>query len=74
VNRGTSILARGARAAAQSAGCIDFKDEGSDWLGVPLGTLTLPSSGEPVYTDGRWVTKPDALRLADAWGVELAES
>lgn len=39
--------------------------------GLSFGKLTLRSTTDPVYPDGRWVTRRDAERLAGAWGVEL---
>jgi hypothetical protein len=68
-----SAVTEDVAAAARLDGFLDFKDEGSDKTGMPVGKLTLHSSGAPVYPDGRWVTKARALRLAAAWGVELFE-
>jgi hypothetical protein len=59
--------------AARSDGVLDFKDEGENETGTPVGKLTLRSSTAPVYPDGRWVTKQQAARIAVAWGVELFE-
>lgn len=60
-------------AAARNDGVLDFKDEGENESGIPIGKLTLRSSAEPVYADGRWVTKRQALRIASVWGVGLFE-
>lgn len=59
--------------AARTDGILDFKDEGENDSGLPVGKLTVRSSAEPVYPDGRWVTKRQALRIASALGVELFE-
>jgi hypothetical protein len=56
---------------ARREGGLDFKDEGETEVGLPFGPLTLKSSG--VFPKGRWVTKRQALRIAQAWGVELFE-
>jgi hypothetical protein len=58
---------------ARQDGWLDFKDEGENEEGFTFGKLTLRSSAEPVYPDGRWITKREALRIAKAWGVELFE-
>lgn len=58
---------------AKQDGRLDFKDEGDNALGVPIGKLTLQSTADPVFPDGRWVTKIDAHQIAIAWGVELFE-
>jgi hypothetical protein len=60
-------------AAARNDGVLDFKDEGENESGMPIGKLTLRSSAAPVYSDGRWVTKQQARRISDAWDVELLE-
>lgn len=60
-------------AAARLDGLLDFKDEGSNKTGMPVGKLTLHSSGAPVYPDGRWVTKQEALRLAKVLGIDIFE-
>ena len=60
-------------ASARRDGGLDFKDEGENESGLPVGKLTVHSSAEPVYPDGRWVTKRQALRIAAGWGVELFE-
>ncbi len=60
-------------AAARNDGVLDFKDEGENESGMPIGELSLRSSAEPVYSDGRWVTKQQARRLSAAWGIELFE-
>ena len=59
--------------AARRDGVLDFKDEGETETGLPIGNLTLRSSAEPVYGDGRWVTKRHAQRIATGWGLELFE-
>lgn len=61
-------------ATARRDGRLDFKYEGKNSVGLPFGKLSLHSSGDPVFPDGRWVTKHDALQLALAWGVEVFES
>ena len=58
-------------AAARRDGALDFKDEGMDKDGRSFGKLTLRSTTDPVYPDGRWVTRRDAQRFAGAWRVEL---
>jgi hypothetical protein len=58
---------------ARSDGVLDFKDEGENEAGLPFGRLTLRSTADPVYGDGRWVTKQQALKVASAWDVELFE-
>jgi len=58
-------------AAARRDGFLDFKDEGMNETGLSFGKLTLRSTTDPVYPDGRWVTRRDAERLAGDWGVEL---
>jgi len=58
---------------AKRDGVLDFKDEGENETGLAIGKLTLRSSAEPVYADDRWVTKPQALSIAAAWGVDLFE-
>jgi hypothetical protein len=60
--------------AARRAGAIEFKDEGENTEGVPVGKLTLRSSGESIFPDGRWATKAQARRIARYFGVELFES
>jgi len=52
---------------------LEFKDEGETPEGIPLGKLTLRSSGLPVFPDGHWVTRPDAQYVAQYFGVELFE-
>lgn len=59
--------------AATRDGWLEFKYEGDNEDGLPFGKLTLRSSAEPLYPDGRWVTKRQALRIATAWSVELFE-
>lgn len=59
--------------AAKRDGALDFKDEGENEAGLPIGKLTLRSSGAPVYSDGRWLTKREARRIAAGWGIELFE-
>jgi hypothetical protein len=66
-------LPEAVEAAARRDGVLDFKDEGENEEGLPFGKLTLRSSTEPVFPDGRWVTKRQALRIAAAWGVHLLE-
>lgn len=54
-------------------GVIEFKLEDETETGMPVGKLT-DSSGDPVFPDGRWVTKATALRISRDRGVELRES
>lgn len=60
-------------ATAKRDGVLDFKDEGETEDGMPLGKLTIRSTAQPVYPDGRWVAKREARRIAAALGVELFE-
>lgn len=62
----TYKLAEAVEAIARQDRVLEFKDEGENDLGIPVGKLTLRSSAEPVYPDGRWVTKRHALALAAA--------
>jgi len=67
------IIPEHIEAAARRDGILDFKDEGENEVGLPFGKLTLRSTTDPVYADGRWVTKQQALNVASAWGVKLFE-
>jgi hypothetical protein len=51
---------------------LEFKDEGENEEGMVIGKLT-DQDADPVFADGRWVTKKDALRIARDLGVELFE-
>jgi hypothetical protein len=73
MNSNPHIITEHTEAVARQDRILDFKDEGENDEGMPIGTLTLRSSGEPVFQDGRWVTKRHARRIAAAWGVELYE-
>ena len=61
------------RSVAVRGDVLEFKDEGETPEGIPLGKLTLRSSGLPVFLDGRWVTRPDARYIAEYFAVELFE-
>lgn len=69
----TSNIPEVIEAIARRDGCLDFKDEGENEDGMPIGKLTLRSTTKPVYPDGRWVAKQEARRIAAAWGVTLFE-
>lgn len=56
----------------QSTVRLEFKPEDETETGMPIGKLT-DSNGEPVFPDGRWVTKATALRIARDRAVELFE-
>jgi hypothetical protein len=49
---------------------LEFKNEGETEEGLLIGKLT-DQDADPVFPDGRWVTKKDALRVARELGVEL---
>jgi hypothetical protein len=51
---------------------LQFKDEGENADGRVIGMLT-DQNAEPVFADGRWVTKQDAQRIARDLAVELLE-
>jgi len=51
---------------------LDFKLEGETPEGLPMGLLT-DQNANPYYPDGRWVTKRDALKIAEKLGIELFE-
>ncbi len=51
---------------------LEFKHEGEDPEGHLVGKLT-DQHGDPVFPDGQWVLKQDALRIARDLGVELFE-
>jgi hypothetical protein len=49
---------------------LEFKYEGENEEGMAFGKLT-DQDGRPVFPDGRWVTKQDALRVARDLRVEM---
>jgi hypothetical protein len=51
---------------------LEFKHEGEDREGHLVGKLT-DQNGDPVFADGQWVLKQEALRIARDLGVELFE-
>lgn len=61
------------RTIVRTGDLIEFKDEGETPEGVPIGKLTVRSSGLPVFLDGRWITLPEARYVAKYFGVELYE-
>lgn len=67
------IIPQAVEEIARRDGVLDFKREGENGDGRSIGKLTLRSTTEPVYADGRWVTRNEASRLARRWGVDLFE-
>lgn len=51
---------------------LEFKYEGETKEGFIMGKLT-DQDGYPVFADGRWVTKTEALRIARDLHVEMSE-
>lgn len=51
---------------------LEFKNEGENDEGLPIGKLT-DQNADPVFADGRWVTKKEALQLAKKLDLELDE-
>ena len=49
---------------------LEFKYEGENEEGMTIGKLT-DQDANPVFPDGRWVTKKEALRIARDLRVEL---
>jgi len=49
---------------------LEFKYEGENEEGLPIGKLT-DQDANPVFPDGRWVTKKEALRIARDLRVEM---
>lgn len=49
---------------------LEFKYEGENAEGMAIGKLT-DQDANPVFPDGRWVTKKEALRIAQDLRVEL---
>lgn len=51
---------------------LEFKYEGEDERGMAIGKLT-DQDANPVFPDGRWVTKQEALRIARDLRVEMED-
>jgi len=51
---------------------LQFKNEGENGDGIMIGHLT-DQHAQPVFPDGHWITKQEALRIARDLGVELFE-
>jgi len=51
---------------------LEFKYEGEDEEGMAIGKLT-DQDANPVFPDGQWVTKKEALRIARDLRVEMVD-
>lgn len=51
---------------------LEFKYEGENDEGMAIGRLS-DQDANPVFPDGRWVTKKEALRIARDLRVELED-
>ena len=51
---------------------LEFKYEGENDEGMAIGKLS-DQDANPVFPDGRWVTKKEALRIARDLRVELED-
>ena len=51
---------------------LEFKYEGENEEGMAIGKLT-DQDANPVFSDGRWVTKKEALRIARDLRVEMLD-
>jgi hypothetical protein len=51
---------------------LEFKYEGENEEGMAIGKLS-DQDANPVFPDGRWVTKKEALRIARDLRVEMED-
>src|SRR5437879_5499123 len=66
----TTTITMTTNTARKSITRLEFKYEGENEEGMAIGKLTNQDAN-PVFPDGRWVTKKEALRIARELGVEI---